>query len=141
MLTNNPPTKDYFYEGMYSSSEKSDEELDTNSSSSDNDDVDMVLLSELSEEEISSEEEEEEDIPLSSSSSEKKESNNTSSGCSTANVEVVADSHDSSKINKLVVGSKSKASNMYVRNSRSYVNLNSLAPVELQKFSRRNKGV
>jgi hypothetical protein len=140
MLTNNPPTKDYFYEGMYSSSEKSDEELDTNSSSSDNDDVDMVLLSELSEEEISSEEEEE-DIPLSSSSSEKKESNNTSSGCSTANVEVVADSHDTSKINKLVVGSKSKASNMYVRNSRSYVNLNSLAPVELQKFSRRNKGV
>jgi len=140
MLTNNPPSKDYFYEGMYSDSEESDEELDTNSSSSDNDDVDMVLLSELSEEEISSEEEEE-DIPLSSSSSEKKESNNTSSGCSTANVEVVADSHDTSKINKLVVGSKSKASNIYVRNSRSYVNLNSLAPVELQKFSRRNKGV
>ena len=122
MLTNNPPTKDYFYEGMYSDSEESDKELDTNSSSSDNDDADMVLLSELSEEDISSEEEDE-DIPPSSSSSGKKESNNTSSECSTANVEVVADSNDTSKINKLVVGSKSKARNIYFRKSQSYIRI------------------
>jgi hypothetical protein len=60
----------------------------------------------------------------------KKESNNTSIGCSTANVQVVADSNGTSKINKLVVGSKSKASYIYVRKSQSYVNLKSLGPLE-----------
>ena len=138
-----PFPKEYFFEGMYSSSssnadgEESEVGIDSNSSTSEDENAEMVLLSELSEDhDISSEEEEEnsEDEML-PSSSDKNKSNNTTSSCSTANI-VVAVDNDSSRINKPAVGSKSKTTSSYVRKPRNFTNLKGLGPFELQSLGR-----
>jgi len=142
-----PFPKEYFFEGMYSSSssnadgEESEVGIDSNSSTSEDENAEMVLLSELSEDhDISSEEEEEnsEDEML-PSSSDKNKSNNTTSSCSTANI-VVAVDNDSSRINKPAVGSKSKTTSSYVRNPRkNFTNLKGLRPFELQSLGRSKR--
>ena len=138
-----PFTKEYFFEGMYSSSSNADGEesevgIDSNSSTSEDENAEMVLLSELSEDhDISSEEEEEENSQdeMLPSSSDKNKSNNTTSSCSTANI-VVAVDNDSSRINKPAVGSKSKTTSSYVRKPRNFTNLKGLGPFELQSLAR-----